>query len=235
MNNLNIIILTYNNLDATKKCFENLYKYTNDFNLVVVDNNSVDGTKEYLSEIFLEKRFLLMMNDENMGVIKGRNLSYSLSQKKYPDAEYTCFLDNDQFVQAGWQESHMELFDQGYDVIGCEAWRMKKTDFYPEKKINDKNEEFSYCGAGCMMIREPIFEELGGFDDDFSPMYFEDPNFCWEAYEAGYKIGWNYNPVVYHQKHDLRLKGDRKKYFTNSWQTFQKKWKNYEMPKFKMK
>jgi O-antigen biosynthesis protein len=233
MNNFNIIILTYNNLDSTKQCLENLYKYTKDFNLLIFDNNSTDETMRYLIEECSSKKFSIVPNNKNIGIIKGRNKGYSFAQKIYPDAEHILFLDNDQFVLPGWQESYIDLFEQGYDILGCEAWLMRK-DFYPYKRITDKNEDFSYIGAGGMMLRASVLKELKCFDESYGMAYYEDPDLCWRAYEAGYRVGWNYNNKIEHQKHNLSLRGDRKRYFMENWKKFQERWQGKEMPVFKM-
>ena len=232
---LNIIVLTYNNLNATRKCLENLYKYTKDFNLIVIDNNSTDETIPYLTKLRSDKGFSFIKNKENNGIILGRNQGYSFSQKEYPHAEYICFLDNDQYVQEGWQESHLELFERGYDLIGCEAWRMRKEDFYPYKRIVNKNEEFNYVGCGGMMIRTYILNKLKGFDERYEKYYFEDPHLCWVAHKIGYKIGWNHKNVVEHQKHNLFLSGERKIAFHNNWKKFRDEWAGVKMPSFCMK
>jgi len=46
---VSIIILTYNQLEYTKKCIESIFEHTKEpFELIVVDNGSTDGTVEYL-------------------------------------------------------------------------------------------------------------------------------------------------------------------------------------------
>lgn len=230
MNNLNVIILTYNNLDATKKCFENLYKYTNNFNLVVVDNNSTDDTKLFLEN--MDNDLIDVHLEENNGVILGRNIGHSISRSVYPDAEYTCFLDNDQFVQAGWQESHMEFMNKGYAVVGCEGWLMGD-DFYPVKKAEDEKDLFSYVGCGGMMFKNSVIDKIGLFDERFSPMFYEDPDLCFRVCGLGEIIAWNYNKIIEHQPHKL-LDAERKVYFNNSWKQFQEKWKGNRRPVFFM-
>ena len=92
---------------------------------------------------------------------------------------------------------------------------------------------FSYVGAGGLMIKSKIFEELNGFDERFSPKFYEDPCLVWEAHFAGYKIGWNYHPVIIHRSHNL-LPQDQKKYFIKSMVEFVKKWDGVEAPVFQM-
>ena len=44
-----ILVLTYNNLNTTKKFIERIYSGTsNDFSLFILDNGSSDGTVDFL-------------------------------------------------------------------------------------------------------------------------------------------------------------------------------------------
>lgn len=45
-----------------------------------------------------------------------------------------------------------------------------------------------------LMIRRDVWETLGGLDEDFHPVWFEDVDFCRRALDAGYKI--EYVPEV---------------------------------------
>ncbi len=234
---LTIILLTYNKLDSTKKCIENIYKYTDrDFNLVIVDNNSEDDTTFFLNE--LEKKsskIIVKYNKENIGIIKGRNLGYEVG--KNFNSELIFFLDSDQYVLEGWLDSYLEFFkNRNFEIVGKEAWKMREVDFYPYKRLKNKEESkyFNYCGCGALMVRSSVFEELGKFDERYEKFYFEDPDFCWTANKAGYKVGWNYNEVVKHDKHNLSLSGERKNIFMENWSRFRDKWNGYKMPVFKV-
>ncbi len=235
MKNLNVVILTHNEIGTIKKCLKALYTHTGNFNLVVIENNSDDGTSQFLSKVNRERNFdfTLIHQYENIGVIKGRNKGYSFAKNIYPDAEYTCFLDSDQFVLKGWQDIYTEWIDKGYDIVGCEAWLLRD-DFYPMKKVSCSIDSFSYVGCGGMMLKNSVVEDIELFDDRFDKYYFEDPDFCFRAHQAGYKIGWNYKGLIKHQKNNLSLSGDRKKYFTKNWKKFQEKWKGHEIPVLKM-
>ncbi len=231
---VDILLLTYNNLSNTKKCIDNIYKHTNlnDFKLFILDNNSTDKTIEYLKEI--EKQYNNVYVDfqkENYGIIRGRNKCFDFSRDR-SNGQYIIFLDNDQEVQLGWLDSYVEMM-KDYDIVGVEAWRMKK-DFYPYKKVRDKEDNFSYVGGGGLMLEAWLFEELGKFDEDYDFIYFEDPSFCFLAYYQEYKIGWNYNSVINHHHKGALLSSKNRKYFMDNWEKFQQKWKNYEIPVFKM-
>jgi len=233
-NNLSIILLTYNNINNTKKCIDLLYKHTPNFSLVIWDNNSSDGTKDYLKQLSdIKDNIIINFNDKNDGIIIGRNKAYEFSQKTNNNAEYIFFLDNDQYVQEGWLESYLSFIDLGYDLVGCEAW-LVRSDFYPLKKITNPKDSFNYVGAGGLMAKQNIIEDIELFDKRYAPCYFEDPDLCWRAHNAGYKIGWNYNPVIIHNHRGPLLNNERRQYFLRNWKKFQEKWKDREIPVFKM-
>ena len=235
---INILVLTYNCLNSIKKHIEHLYKNTthSDFKLFILDNGSIDGTVEHLKEVNnLHDNLYINFQESNLGIIKGRNKCYEFSKSVDSSCPYIIFLDADQIVQEGWLENYLELIKEGHDLIGAEAWVMRQKDFYPYKKIKSKNEEFNYCGAGGMMMKNDLFEKLGKFDEDYNFMYFEDPSLCFLANVKGYKIGWNYNSVIIHDHKGSLLNNETRKYFMSNWKKFQEKWRGHKMPVFKMK
>ena len=229
---LNIIILTYNCLNKIKECLNSIYEHTKqEFNIFIVENNSQDGTREYVQKITEEKNNIyLSLQKENLGIIKGRNRGYDFSTE-IKKSDLTIFLDADQIVLSGWLESYLKLIiDEHYDLVGCESWKMREKDFLPYKKITDKKEKISYLGAGGMMMKSSLFEQLGKFDESYDFIYFEDSSLCFKAYYQGYKIGWNYNNIIHHNHTGPLLNPKNKKYFLKNWKTFQLKWKNYKVP-----
>lgn len=221
---IDIIVLTYNNLKNTRSCIESIYEHTAEFNLVILDNNSTDGTVEYLKKIE-QDNLILYLSPKNLGCVSGRNFAYTLSK----DSEYVCFLDNDQFVLSGWVESYLSYIEKGYDVVGFEGWKVRY-DCYPIRKV-DVGESYNYVGCGGMFLKRSVVEDIGLFDPAFNPMYAEDPDFCWRAYDKGYKICWNEKKRIHHQPHKL-LNSERRVYFHRSLNILRKKWKDYETPIF---
>ncbi len=221
---IDIIVLTYNNIDSTKKCIDHLYKHTDDFNLIIVDNNSTDGTVEYLKKL-KQDNLTLFFSQKNVGCVNGRNFAYTLSK----DSEYICFLDNDQFVLSDWVESYMSYIDKGYDIVGFEGWKMRE-DFMPYKRVG-VGERYNYVGAGGMFLRRSTIKDIGLFDPDFNPMYAEDPDFCWRSHEAGYKICWNEKRRIIHKPHKL-LNAERRVYFNKSLNILRNKWQGKKLPFF---
>lgn len=226
-----IILLTFNEIKVIKECISSLYSYSKNFNLFVFDNGSSDGTTSYLKDLLKDRNNVdVYFNDSNIGIIKGRNLAYNLlNEKEYMD--YVMFLDADQIVCNGWQDSYYNLIELGYDVIGSEAWRLNDL-FYPCYKCKNKEDYFTYCGCGGILIKKDVIDNIGLFDDKFCPAYFEDPDFCFRAYESGYKIAWCPDKII-HKPHRL-LDNQKKKYFFDSYKIFKEKHAGKEIPIFRM-
>ena len=198
---------------------------------MILDNGSGKDTSDWL--VSSGYRYGLLRSDENLGVIEGRNslLEYVLSNSFFSDAKHFLVLDNDQLPQVGWLSHHISVLDQGYDVIGVEAWKMNKS-FFPVEKITDITRPYHYVGCGGMLIRRYVLEEIGMFDSRFSPAYFEDPDFCFRVLSAGYKIGWNAKPKITHISHTTlgQMNGQkREQKFLDSYKKFCYKWHSHKL------
>lgn len=245
-----ILLLTYNEIENTKKCIGSLYEHTSNFTLNILDNHSTDGTVEYLKELAdSNENVSLDLMEENIGVVEGRNRLY-YSHRTYRehgeiayykiDGEvvlspaYIMFLDNDQFVQHAWKEVYLSIMDDGYDIVGSEAWTMNR--FRPYRKCVKPTEKFNYVGCGGMMIRHKVIYDIGLFDENFSPMYFEDPDFCFRAFKVGYEIAWR--PFfIRHKPHKLLKKEEgvnRSLCFQKSAERFKKKYHYFTPPVLQM-
>lgn len=226
-----IVVLTYNALDVTKKFIEHLFKNTKNFNLIMIDNGSIDSTQQYLDEVFTahdrssaeNHAITFVKNDANLGVIGGRNQGFALYQNNPTD--YLCFLDNDQFVADGWLEQYHNFMRFNFaDIIGCDAWLMN-ANFMPTHNCKRRGEPYTYVGCGGMMIRRKVLEDIGLFDEQFNPAYFEDPDFNFRARKNNYKILWNCDARITHLPHQTLGKNkDRMQIFNASYGKFKTKW-----------
>jgi GT2 family glycosyltransferase len=56
-----------------------------------------------------------------------------------------------------------------------------------------------------LMIRRSVWEELGGFDEGFHPLWFEDVDFCRRAIDRGYELFYEPSAVAKHTgAHSIR-------------------------------
>ena len=91
-----IIIITWNGLEYTKRCLNSIEKYTKnvDYRIIFVDNASSDGTVEYLKQI---QNSILISNNENRGFAKAMNQGFEKIS-----AKFTVWLNNDTIVTSNW-------------------------------------------------------------------------------------------------------------------------------------
>lgn len=238
---IDIICLVHNQLHITKQFVKHLFNNTTNFHLIFIDNDSTDGTDEFLNEGKKNNRWEVISPGENLGVIKGRNLG-----AQHVKSDYFLNIDNDQFVQNGWLENLFQLMNKGNDVVGAEAWallppgtpgavqmgdiQLPDRSYFPHKHCEHKFDKFTYIGCGGMLIRREVYDNIGLFDERFSPAYYEDPDLCFRAIQAGYKLGWQYNCQIIHLAHQTfnnQTLFQTNTQFMKSWLKFRKKWKNY--------
>ena len=241
---LDLIVLSFNGLPTSKDFLKFFLQNTphDKVRLIWVDNGSSDGTTTFLKKTFdaVVENGILVLSKTNLGVIEGRNLGFDVSGfidgDKGP-CDKLMFLDNDQFVCEGWLDQHMSVLDEGYDLVGVEAWQLSDS-FMPVLHIKRLNQFFHYVGCGGMIIRRKVTDKIGMFDERFSPAYFEDPDFCLRAMENGFKIGWNAKAKIIHMPHrTLGQVNQSKKHkiLLSSLFKFREKWKGKRLPVIRQK
>lgn len=173
---LSIITLTYNKLEYTKKFIESLYKYTKDFELIIVDNGSTDGTVEYLKTI---PNIKFIENKENQGFSKGNNQGIEIAE-----GEFIGFLNNDILLYPKWFEEVQRVFqNENAAFVSPRELRpnfiptneKKYIKYFQKKLFKDSYEKtFDDCVFSCVITKRCILDEIGAFDENYSPAFFED-------------------------------------------------------------
>ena len=231
-----IIILGQDDLPITKKCLNLLYENTSDFSLIFIDNASSDGSIDFLNYFAADKdNMTLVRNEEDNGCIGGRNQGYQISCDLEPKADFICFLDNDQYVEKDWLDAHKLVMDFGkYDIVGAEAWVIHPQTCLPIRHNKLLNESFSYVGCGGMMVKRKVIEDVGLFDPTFGKNFFEDPDFCFKAYYADYKIGWSFRHKIKHVQQTTTITSpEKRKRFLFAYERFRAKWGGRSIPVLK--
>lgn len=104
MNNVTIIITTWNSLDMLKMCLNFLEKYTpRGYKIVVVNNGSSDGTKKFLEN---RKDITPIHNSKNLGVVKALDQAEKLVSTKY-----FVSLSDDVLVSKNWLKNLLNVYE----------------------------------------------------------------------------------------------------------------------------
>jgi GT2 family glycosyltransferase len=218
MKKTSIIILNYNGKKLLEKCIESIIDNTlEDYEIIVVDNNSNDGSAKMVRKKFPTVK--LIQNSENYGFSKGNNIGM-----KSAKSDFVLLLNNDTEVTKGWlKEMVKTISKKGVGVVGprlvlpngevqknCYDYRFGYTiKFAPSGMISHNDERFHQlvkerevdCVSGaCLLIKKSVIEKIGFLDEGYSPIYFEDVDYCFRAKRAGYKVICNPHSVLYHHK-----------------------------------
>jgi len=214
-----IIIVNYNQKKLLISCIDSLQKinYPN-IEVIIVDNGSTDGSVEVVKKFTVHYSLFnihLIENQTNLGFAGGNNAAFSLVKGKY-----VLLLNNDTKVTPDFLSILVEEMEKNseigvdqpkivfFDNKTLQAGGSFLTDtgflyhFGFSQKVNDpeynqKIEIFSANGA-CMLVRKSLIEKIGLFDPDYFN-YFEESDFCWRVWLAGYKIKYNPKAVIFHK------------------------------------
>lgn len=214
-----IIVLTHNKSECTRRCLESLPASTDtDWELLVVDNGSTDDTAKLLREISDKykkagRKIELLLNDRNKGASAGRNQGIDATT-----GEYIVFLDNDMIVgDADWLSKMRTVLDSDEKIgmvipklvfaddpgiiqfAGGAVSRTGRVQFIGRGEPADdprfnRRRELQFGISACMMLRRSLVEKIGYLDEAFSPVQFEDVDYCYRARSKGYSIV--YEPTV---------------------------------------
>lgn len=189
---ISMVVLCHNRFDLTEECVERLLavKRFND-ELILIDNGSSDETQEYFESLSLDvPNFYYYHKEENLGCVSGRNFALSQCQ-----GLFVWILDNDQFIQP---HSLQKIMETEGDLVGVEGWYIDDEGLATNYA---KCGMLNYVGAGGLFARLDKLASIDFFDDNYNPAWFEDPDICFKAVEAGYRLGLCERADIEHLPH----------------------------------
>jgi GT2 family glycosyltransferase len=214
-----VVILNHNGKVLAERCLRSVLAspYSNK-EIILVDNASSDRSPEHLRTVFPE--IVVLNNSENLGVAGGRNRGFREAVRRGSD--YVLSLDNDAHIDAGLIDRLVEVAasdsrigvlgpktysDDGSGTIQCAGGSITYTQNVcshrglgeVDRGQYDAIEDVDYFpGFGFMAHRE-LFEKLNFLDEDFYGYGHEDTDFCLRAIQAGYRVVYVPQAVMWHQ------------------------------------
>ncbi|MFT7486690.1 MAG: GT2 family glycosyltransferase [Candidatus Paceibacteria bacterium] len=209
-----IIILNLNGRHHLKPCFDTLREldYPADrFEVILIDNASNDGSLQEMKRDHTWVR--LIENDRNVGFAPGCNQG----AKAAPEAEVLVFLNNDMRVEKPWlrelvaplvrgecQATTAKMYSWDGKLMNSAGGGMNFHGIGIQRGYNiEPGPDFDWprktlfaCGGAMAMGRE-LFEEVGGFDDEFFA-YYEDVDLGWRTWIMGHEVWYTPKAVCYH-------------------------------------
>ena len=214
-----ILVLAHNKAAYTARCLTSLFASTlRPFQVVLVDNGSTDETAAVFANFQAraaaeEIAVSTLRFPQNVGAITGRNRGLALLR-----GGYLVFLDNDVVVRTrSWLEKLKATLDAdpGLGVAapklvyplppyliqcaGCAVTPGGQIVFRGRGKSRDDPEytapqDCQTLTSAAWMMRTEVAQRAGPLDERFSPVQFEDIDYCYRARELGWRC--RYEPAV---------------------------------------
>ena len=134
---VSIIIPVYNAKDTIVKCIKSIQIQTHkEIEIIAINDGSKDDSLGILKEMARKDKRIVVVDKENEGVAKTRNLGI-----KKATGDYIMFVDNDDFVEKDYVEKYLKEADDNDIVIGGYKRVDENNKILLKKKI--KNTEWS--------------------------------------------------------------------------------------------
>jgi N-acetylglucosaminyl-diphospho-decaprenol L-rhamnosyltransferase len=212
---ISIIIVNWRSADFVLRCVRSIRDNLTDFTyeVIVVDNASFDGCDGLLRKNGLAVSYL--QSDENLGFAKANNRAFRACRGSSllflnPDTETVGpaisllhrelwrlpttatvgarLLNADGSLQTSCIQAFPNILNQALDSEYLRriwpASRLWGTRAFLHN--NGRPEAVEAISGACLMIKRGIFEQVGGFNEDYF-MYGEDMDLCHRVRAAGFK------------------------------------------------
>jgi len=209
---LSVLLVFFNQAQLSLLCLQALIENADvPFELIIVDNASSDETGELLDRL---ENIKLIRNDENLGFVKAVNQGAALA-----GADHLLLLNNDAFIEPGALGAALETLREEVDAgavggriqtldgrlqeAGNIIWRDGSCAGYgrggnPEDGEFRFRRDVDYCSGAFLLFATALFKELGGFDEDFAPAYYEESDFCLRLRQRGLRTIYEPGAVLRH-------------------------------------
>jgi len=232
--NLSIVIPNYNGEDILKKNLPKVFDAISSYKdgrveVVIIDDHSTDNSINVLENLipkfkssFPDIEIKLVKNEKNIGFSSNINKGV-----RSTSGDVLIMLNTDVAPKKGFLNPLLKHFsDPNVFAVGCmdESVEDSKTTLrgrgigkwqrgflvHARGEVDKTNTLWVNGGSGS--FRKSIWEKLGGFNELYSPFYWEDIDLSYRAVKSGYKIVFEPKSVVVHE-HD---KGAIKKKFSTN-------------------
>jgi len=206
-----IVIPVYNGLTHLRPCVESVIAHTTPAcRVLLLDDASDDHTFAYMEAVASEhQQVRLLRNPENLGFVKSCNRGIAETS-----AEYVVLLNSDTIVSPRWLDKMVRCADSDPMIAAasplsnqCPHMWVKmlpgRTYFEMAELVEAASDrvypDVTTCEGFCLLLRRRAVEELGRFDEIFSPGYGEESDWCMRAVSRGWRTVAVDDTYIYHR------------------------------------
>jgi GT2 family glycosyltransferase/SAM-dependent methyltransferase/glycosyltransferase involved in cell wall biosynthesis len=211
------------------------------YEVLVIDDASMDETAAELAEC---RGIRVVSLEENVGFVRACNEGAAAAR-----ADLLFFLNNDAQIMSGSIEQLVETMSRD-DTVGMVGSKL----VYPDGRLQEAGgiiwadgtgwnygrgddpgdaaanvvRDVDYVSGAALLVRKDIFDEVGGFDERYSPAYYEDVDLAFAVRNKGYRVVVQPNSVVVHHEgisHGVDVNTGLKRYQELNREQFCEKWR----------
>ena len=214
---VSIVSINYDHPEVTCAMLESMRKVTYpNVEIIIVDNASPNDDPAIIKQTYPE--IIFIQSEKNLGFPGGNDLGIRKATGKY-----IFLLNNDTEVEPDFLEPLVEKMENDKN-IGIVSPKIKF--FEPPQLLQycgispinlltirsfgigsnevdtgqyEVDTEQAYAHGAAMMLKREVIEKVGLMADIYF-LYYEELDWCYRVRQAGYKIYYVHNSLVYHKE-----------------------------------
>ena len=210
---VSVIVPLHTGVELTRTCLESIRDNTAGvaYEVVVVDDEADAETKLFLERV---QGATVVVNERNLGYLRSVNRAAGAARGRW-----LVLANNDIVVRPGWLRALLACAESAADVgavtpkylypdgtlneAGAITWRDGSGVNYgrgddPSRPAYNYRRQVDYGSAAALLVRAELFAGLGGYDERFAPMYYEDADLCFRLRQGGARVLYEPEAVVVH-------------------------------------
>lgn len=189
---ISVIIPVYKNTNSFLKLLKYNLKYLQKSEIIIVNDNPQENLQSAVEKI--APNAIIINNPQNYGFAKSMNLGVKKAQ-----GDYLLFLNSDVKLLHNNLASSLKEFqnpklfaltfaqiEKNGHITGANQGRFYKGLFHHQERKSDTVSENLWPEGGSSLVRKQYFAQLGGFDEIYSPFYWEDVDLGFRAQKKGW-------------------------------------------------
>ena len=226
-----VVVLHHNKAPYSRACLESLLSgASHDIEIINVDNGSRDETPDLLDEWEIRAQKLGIQTqrlsyESNIGAVRGRNEALKIAS-----GENIAFLDNDCFVdESDWLPKLAARLDSTpncalvtpklvfpwepfqIECLGCAVSPQGRIAYLHRGNARDFVDEAQsvQCAiSAAWLFKRATWERVGPLDEAFSPVQYEDLDWCYRARAQSLEVWTAPEVEVFHFEHTTTAGSD---------------------------